>query len=63
MKFVIAVAQANVRRTVARNASGYGTEMDRFNRTTFDPIETDAVRIEMQLQPGWSAGILEWKVD
>jgi len=40
----------------------YGTEMDRFNRVTFDPVETKAVRIEVQLQPEWSGGILEWRV-
>ena len=32
-------------------------------RTTFDPVETTALRIELDLQPGWSAGILEWKVE
>ena len=43
--------------------SAYGTEMDRFNRITFDPVETKAIRIEAQLQPDWSGGILEWKVE
>jgi len=45
-----------------RGASPYGVAMDKYNRVTFDPIETTALRIEAQLQPGWSAGILEWKV-
>lgn len=45
-----------------RGASSYGVAMDKYNRVTFDPIETTALRIEAQLQPGWSAGILEWKV-
>lgn len=44
-------------------ASAYGTEMDRFNRVTFDAVETKAIRIEAQLQPDWSGGILEWKVE
>lgn len=44
-------------------ASAYGAEMDRFNRVTFDAVETKALRLEVQLQPDWSAGILEWKVD
>lgn len=44
-------------------ATGYMTAMDRFNRVTFDPIETRALRIEVELQAGWSAGILEWRVD
>ncbi|MCX8156022.1 MAG: glycoside hydrolase family 127 protein [Verrucomicrobiae bacterium] len=43
--------------------SGYGTEMDRFNRVTFAPVETRALRLEVQLQPGWSGGILEWRVE
>jgi len=47
------------------NASGFGTELDQYNRTTFDPVVTDALRIEVQLDPDgpWSAGILEWKVE
>ena len=44
-------------------ASGYGVELDRFNRVSFDPIETTALRIEVQLNPPWSGGILEWKVE
>jgi DUF1680 family protein len=44
-------------------AGTYGTEMDRFNRVTFDPVETTALRIEVQLQPDWSGGILEWRVE
>lgn len=43
--------------------SALGAEMDRFNRVTFDPVETSALRIEVQLQPEWSGGILEWKVE
>jgi DUF1680 family protein len=44
-------------------ASAYGAEIDQFNRVTFDPIETTAIRIEAQLQPQWSGGILEWRID
>ena len=44
-------------------ASGYGTTKDQFNRTTFDPITTTGLRMEVQLQPGFSGGILEWKVE
>ena len=40
-------------------ATAYGCEMDRFNRVTFDPIEVKALRLEVQLQPEWSAGVLE----
>jgi len=35
---------------------------DRFNQTKFAPLETSALRIEVQLQPDVSGGILEWKV-
>ena len=43
-------------------ASGYGTKTDRFNRTTFRPVETRGLRIAVQLQPGFSGGILQWKL-
>jgi hypothetical protein len=42
--------------------NGYGTAKDRFNETSFTPVETDALRIEVQLRTGMSGGILEWKV-
>ena len=44
-------------------ASAYGAEMDRFNRVTFDRVGTTALRLEVQLQPDWSGGILEWRVE
>ncbi|MFZ5519009.1 MAG: glycoside hydrolase family 127 protein [Candidatus Zhuqueibacterota bacterium] len=44
------------------NASGFGVAKDRYNRATFDPIETKAVRLEVRLQPEFSAGVLEWRV-
>jgi hypothetical protein len=43
-------------------ASEYGGKMDQFNRVTFTPVRTAALRIEVQLQADWSGGILEWKV-
>ncbi len=42
--------------------SPYGVEKDRFNRVTFEPVTTDAVRVEVQLRPGVSGGILEMRV-
>jgi DUF1680 family protein len=42
--------------------SGYGVEIDKYNVTTFDEVETDALRIEVQLRENFSAGILEWRV-
>jgi DUF1680 family protein len=41
----------------------YGVEKDRFNRVTFKPITTTGLRLEVRLQPLWSAGIQEWKVE
>jgi hypothetical protein len=38
------------------------TDLDKYNRVTFKTVETTGVRIEVQLQPNYSAGILEWKV-
>jgi hypothetical protein len=43
--------------------SKYGVEKDRFNRVTFDPVETTAIRLEVKLRPEFSGGILEWTVD
>jgi len=43
--------------------SAFGTELDKYNRTTFTPVETKALRIEVQLKPEFSGGILEWKVE
>lgn len=41
----------------------FGTKMDQYNRVIFPPITTRALRIEAQLQPEWSGGILEWRVE
>jgi hypothetical protein len=44
-------------------ASGpYEVEKDRYNRVGFKPVTTSALRLEVALQPQWSAGIQEWKV-
>jgi hypothetical protein len=45
------------------NPSGYGCEGDRYNRTTFEPVVTDGLRIEVQLPQDFSAGIHEWRVE
>jgi hypothetical protein len=44
------------------NPSGFEVARDRFNATTFDAVETAAVRISVKLQPNFSGGILEWRV-
>jgi hypothetical protein len=40
----------------------FGTKTDQYNRAQFDPVTTDALRIEVELQPAFSGDILEWKV-
>jgi DUF1680 family protein len=45
-----------------KGATEYGVEVDRFNNVSFDPVKTSALRLEVQLQEGWSGGIHEWKV-
>ena len=42
--------------------SGYGCQGDSYNVTKFSPVTTDKLRIEMKLQPEWSAGLHEWRV-
>jgi uncharacterized protein len=36
--------------------------MDRFNSVSFSPVTTTALRLEVQLQPNLSSGVLEWKL-
>jgi len=40
----------------------YGIAKDRFNEVAFEPVTTDALRIEARLREDYSGGILEWKV-
>ena len=39
----------------------FGVEKDRFNKVSFKGVTTTALRLEVTLQNGWSAGIQEWK--
>jgi hypothetical protein len=44
-------------------ASGaYGVEKDRYNSVSFEPVTTSGLRLEVVLQPEWSAGVQEWRV-
>jgi hypothetical protein len=45
------------------NASGYGVEKDKYNRATFDPVETDGLRLDVLLPDRNSSGVLQWKVE
>lgn len=45
------------------NSVGYGCEGNRYNRTTFDAVETDGLRLDVQLPEKFSSGLLQWKVE
>ena len=45
-----------------RASDAYGVEKDMFNRVRFRPVQTQALRLEVQCQEGWAAGVHEWKV-
>jgi hypothetical protein len=42
--------------------ASYGVEKDKYNKLTFKPVTTTALRLEVRMQPNWSAGLEEWKV-
>lgn len=43
-------------------AESVGVERDRFNAVTFPAVDVDALRLEVDLQDGSSAGVLEWRI-
>ncbi|MCX6572316.1 MAG: glycoside hydrolase family 127 protein [Candidatus Aminicenantes bacterium] len=43
-------------------AGGYGVAKDAWNTVKFAPMRTTALRLEVQMQKDWSAGVHEWKV-
>lgn len=46
-----------------QNLGLYGIEKDTYNTVKFRPVETKALRLEIQLQKDFSAGIQEWRVE
>ncbi|MEI8290170.1 MAG: glycoside hydrolase family 127 protein [Verrucomicrobiota bacterium] len=40
--------------------TSFSVKPDQFNRVTFTPVSTTALRLEVQLQPKYSGGILKW---
>jgi DUF1680 family protein len=46
-----------------QNLGPYGLDKDTYNRVKFRPVGTKALRLEVQLQKDFSAGILEWRVE
>jgi hypothetical protein len=45
-----------------KNPKGLGTEINKYNTTTFTPVITNAIAIQMNSNGNYSTGILEWKV-
>jgi len=46
----------------ADGSPDYGVKKDAFNRCEFNAVETTMLRLVAQLKPGFSGGILEWRV-
>jgi hypothetical protein len=44
------------------NIGPYGVERDKYNGVTFEKVRTNGLRLEVQLQDRFSAGIHEWRV-
>lgn len=44
-------------------ASAPEPRKDGWNRLEFSPVKTPALRLEVELQPGFSGGVLEWVVE
>jgi hypothetical protein len=40
----------------------YPVELDQWCEVSFEPVETKAMRLVVQMQPGWAAGVHEWQV-
>jgi hypothetical protein len=43
-------------------ATSYGVALNQFNTVHFNPVQTTALRLNVQLQSGYSGGILEWQI-
>lgn len=56
------VQDARKRWVPVDTADPYGVELDRYNRVTFKPVSTPAIRMMVRPRKGDSAGILAWKV-
>jgi len=44
-----------------KNTSEYPTERNTYNKVTFEPVFTSAIRLDIQLQQGRTGGILDWR--
>ena len=45
------------------SSSGYPVQADQMNEAAFTPVNTPAIRLEVQLQEGATAGLFEWGVN
>ena len=45
------------------NSSPYTSEKDLYNSVSFKPVTTNGLRLEVTMQPMWSAGLQKWKVN
>jgi len=45
-----------------RTNVSYGVDVNRYNTLNFEPVSTTALRIEVELMEGSSAGVLEWQI-
>lgn len=43
-------------------AASFPVEKDRLHLVEFEPVTTTAVRVEVELRPGFSGGVLEWRI-
>ncbi|WP_314519919.1 glycoside hydrolase family 127 protein [Xanthocytophaga agilis] len=46
-----------------QNQNSYGIEKDKYNKVTFSPVQTEALKIEVKLPKEYAGGILEWSVE
>jgi hypothetical protein len=44
-------------------SSGFGTKLNQFNSVEFEAVETSSLKLQVDLQQEYSAGIFEWKVE
>jgi hypothetical protein len=47
---------------LVENLGSYGVAKDGYNKVSFKPVTTSGMRLEVTMQPNFSAGIQEWKV-
>ena len=45
-----------------KNLDPYGVDRDKYNVVRVSPVETDAIRLEIQLPDKFSSGLHEWRI-